>query len=96
MDNVPEEYRNAQMGHKVLVFKYDGTKQCAQGVEISLDVMSKQLQNIKILSMSKRNDGMIRVQVCGAATGHANVYEIEQKELEKAKSYGFSEWKFAQ
>lgn len=91
---IPEEFKNPVSKKSVFVYKYDGTKQCGEGQEVSLDAMSKQLQNIKILSMTKKNDGMMRIQVCGAPTGQANVYEIETENLKKAKDFGFQEWKF--
>ncbi len=96
MKDVPEEIKNPTAKKVSHVYKYDGTKQCGEGKEISLEAMSKQLENIKILSMSKKNDGMMRIQVCGAPTGQANVYEIETDNLVKAKKLGFQEWKFNQ
>jgi uncharacterized lipoprotein YajG len=92
--DIPEEFQNPVSKKSVFVYKYDGTKQCGEGQEVSLDAMSKQLRNIKILSMTKKNDGMMRIQVCGAPTGQANVYEIEAENLKKAKEFGFQEWKF--
>lgn len=94
MSGVPASIQEKSSSKNVLVFKYDGTKQCGEGQEISLDAMSRQLKDIKIISMSKKHDGMMRIQVCGAPTGHANVYEISDKDLAKAKSYGFQQWKF--
>lgn len=94
MSGVPASIQEKSSSKNVLVFKYDGTKQCGEGQEISLDAMSRQLRDIKIISMSKKHDGMMRIQVCGAPTGHANVYEISDKDLAKAKSYGFQQWKF--
>lgn len=94
MDGVPESIQATAASKNILVYKYDGTKQCNEGQEISLDAMSRQLRDIKIISMSKKHDGMMRIQVCGAPTGHANVYEISDKDLPKAKSYGFQVWKF--
>lgn len=94
MKGVPEEIKNPTAKKVSHVYKYDGTKQCGEGQEISLEAMSKQLENIKVLSMSKKNDGMMRIQVCGAPTGQANVYEIDTENLAKAKKLGFQEWKF--
>ena len=93
-DGVPESILKNDAQKNVLVYKYDGTKQCNQGLEISLDAMSRELRDIKIISMSKKNDGQLRMQVCGAQTGAANVYEISEKDFKKAKSYGFSLWTF--
>lgn len=94
MDGVPQSIQQKSAAKNVLVYKYDGTKQCGQGQEITLDAMSRQLREIKIISMSKKHDGMMRIQVCGAPTGHANVYEISDADVNKAKSYGFLPWKF--
>lgn len=80
----------------VHVYKYDNSRQCGQGSKaISLEEMAKQLKNIKIISQSKKNDGMMRIQMCGAPTGEANVYEIDQKDLKKAVKLGFREWKYS-
>jgi hypothetical protein len=94
MEGVPESIQATSAKKNILVFKYDGTKQCGEGQEITLDAMSRQLRDIKILSMSKKHDGMMRIQVCGSPTGHANVYEIAEADAGKAKSYGFQIWKF--
>jgi len=94
MDGVPKSIQEKSASKNILVYKYDGTKQCGQGQETTLDAMSRQLRDIKIISMSKKHDGMMRIQVCGAPTGHANVYEISDADASKAKSYGFTPWKF--
>lgn len=94
MDGVPAEIQAKNESKNILVYKYDGSKQCGEGQELSLDAMSKQLRGVQILSMSKKHDGMMRIQVCGTPTGHANVYEISDKELERAKSFGFKPWGF--
>ncbi|MBC7458424.1 MAG: hypothetical protein H7235_09110, partial [Bdellovibrionaceae bacterium] len=54
--------------------------------------MQKDLKDIVVFSASNQNDGMMRIQVCGADTGNHNVYEIAESDLEKAKSYGFKQW----
>lgn len=94
MEGVPESIQTTNTTKNILVYKYDGTKQCGEGQEITLDAMSRQLRDIKIVSMSKKHDGMMRIQVCGSPTGHANVYEISENDSGKAKSYGFQPWKF--
>jgi hypothetical protein len=94
MAGVPESIQATSESKNILVYKYDGTKQCGEGQEITLDAMSRQLRDVKIISMSKKHDGMMRIQVCGSPTGHANVFEILEKDLAKAKSYGFQLWKF--
>lgn len=78
----------------IFIYKYDGTLQCAQGKEISLDQMAEELVGLTIYSQEKRHDGMLRVQVCGQSTGRANVYEIKQMDLNKAQAQGFEEWTF--
>ena len=76
----------------VKVFKPDGSLQCGQGKQISIKDMEKDLQGIAVYSSANKNDGMMRIQVCGAPTGNSNVYEIDRKDLDKALSLGFKEW----
>jgi len=80
----------------VKVYKYDNSRQCGQGEAVPLEDMAKQLKNIKILGQEKKNDGMMRIQMCGAPTGIANVYEINKKDLKRAAKLGFREWKYTQ
>lgn len=77
---------------RVKVFKPDGTLQCKQGKLIPLGEMQKELTGIQIYSAENKNDGMMRIQVCGSPTGNSNVYEISRADLEKALSKGFKEW----
>lgn len=79
---------------RVKVFKPDGSLQCGQGKAIPLADMQKQLKNIKVYSAVNKNDGMMRIQVCGSPTGNSNVYEIHRKDLEAAIKAGFKEWTF--
>lgn len=80
---------------KVRVYKYDGSKQCDEKeTGLTLQEMASELGSIKIYSMSKQSDGQIRVQVCGALTGRANVYEITLSDLPKAEALGFKKWSF--
>jgi hypothetical protein len=79
---------------RVKVFKADGTLQCGQGKLIPLADMQKQLKGIKVYSSANKNDGMMRIQVCGSPTGNSNVYEIDRKDLEAALKNGFKEWTF--
>lgn len=79
---------------KVRVYKPDGSLQCGMGKKIALEVMEKELKGITIYSRSNRNDGLMRIQVCGAPTGNSNVYEISRNDLEKALKQGFKEWTF--
>lgn len=81
---------------RTFVYKYDGSKQCGEGKPIDLKVMAKELKGIKIYSMERKPDGLMHIQVCGAPTGYANVYEIDKSNLEAAKKMGFKEWNFSQ
>ena len=78
----------------VKVFKYDGSKQCGQAGGTDLSSMEKQLKGIKVHSREKLSDGKMRIQMCGADTGQANVYEIPAPDLKAAQKAGFQEWKF--
>ncbi len=78
----------------VRVYRYDGTLQCGMGKRIPLEDMQKELKDIPILSSAHLNDGLMRIQLCGSPTGDANVFEIEESHLEKAKGLGFREWTF--
>jgi hypothetical protein len=77
---------------KVKVFKDDGSLQCGQGEQIALAEMEKELKNIRVYSSAHKNDGMMRIQLCGSPTGNCNVYEIDRKDLEAAMKLGFKEW----
>lgn len=79
---------------RVQVYKSDGSLQCGQGKQISVADMEKDLKGIKVYSSANKNDGMMRIQVCGAPTGNHNVYEIDRKDLEAALKAGFKEWTF--
>ena len=79
---------------KILVFKYDGSRQCEPDSGISENEMAKELSEIKVYSIEKKNDGQPRVQVCGALTGYANVYKIKSKNLPLAEALGFKKWDF--
>jgi len=73
------------------VFKYDGTLQCGQGKEISLETMAMELTNkgIKVTNSRKGRDGLTHITVCGASTGNLNVYTISAESLSQAKELGF-------
>lgn len=77
---------------KVKVYKNDGSLQCGQGKPVELAVMAKELGDIQIFSSSNKNDGKMRIQLCGSPTGNCNVYEIPKKDLEQALKLGFKEW----
>lgn len=79
---------------RVKVYKSDGSLQCGQGKQIPLAEMQKQLKGIVVHSSTNKNDGLMRIQVCGSPTGNHNVYEIDRKDLEAALKAGFKEWTF--
>jgi len=79
----------------VKVYRYDGTLQCGMGKRIALEEMQKDLKEIPVISSAHLNDGLMRIQLCGSPTGDANVFEIEEGHLEKAKTLGFREWTFS-
>lgn len=79
---------------RVKVYKADGSLQCGQGKTIPLAEMQKDLGGLKVHSSFNKNDGMMRIQVCGSPTGNCNVYEIDRKNLEAALKKGFKEWTF--
>lgn len=79
----------------VLVYKEDGSKQCGMGAPITPEEMSAELRDhgIKIKSMKKQNDGLMRIQVCGSPTGMINVFEIQESNLKSANKSGFKQLK---
>ena len=79
---------------RVRVSKPDGSLQCGQGKATAISEMQKQLKDIHVYSAENKNDGLMRIQLCGSPTGNHNVYEINRKDLSKALSYGFIEWTF--
>lgn len=72
----------------VKVFKSDESRQC-QGGGIPIEKMQEELEGINIIDSHPANDGKMRIQVCGAATGNINVFEINHEDLEKAQRLGF-------
>lgn len=79
---------------RVKVYKPDGSLQCGQGKATPIADMQKELKDIKVYSSFNKNDGMMRIQVCGSPTGNSNVYEIDRKNLEAAIKLGFKEWTY--
>jgi hypothetical protein len=77
---------------KVKVYKPDGSLQCGMGKKISLQDMKKQLQGITVHSQNTLNDGLMRIQVCGAPTGESHVFEISDSDLQEALKLGFKQW----
>lgn len=79
---------------RVFVYKYDGSLQCGMGKVLSAEDMKKELKGIEIFSLKSKNDGLMRIQLCGSPTGQAHVFEILKVDLEKAQKKGFKEWTF--
>ena len=79
---------------RIRIFKYNGNLQCAQGHAVSVDSMKSELGDIQVFTSESKSDGLFHTQVCGSPTGEANVFEINKRDLAKAKKLGFSEWTF--
>ena len=73
----------------VNVFKPDGSLQCNMGQSIPAEEMEKQLSGIRVISRKRQSDGKMHMQLCGAATGYLNVYEIPETSLADALARGF-------
>jgi hypothetical protein len=84
----------APTGGNVIVYKEDGSLQCAMGKPVKLEVMEKDLKGIPVLAREKKSDGMMRIQLCGAPTGTMNTYKIPANRLSDAEKLGFKKWSF--
>lgn len=73
----------------VFVFKPDGSLQCEQGSGTPLADMAKELDGISIRSQVNKSDGRMYMMMCGGPTGKINVYEIAEKDLNKALAKKF-------
>lgn len=82
------------MDRHVFVYQQDGSLQCTPGSGLTSAQMAQKLKGIKIYSQEKKSDGFFHIQACGSPTGINNVYEISEKDLEKAKQLKFKEWTF--
>ena len=78
----------------VSIYKYDGTLQCGLGWEITLDEMEKELRaaDIKVISKEKGTDGFMHVDLCGASTGHINIFQIDATGYDKAHKLGYERY----
>ncbi len=76
----------------VIVFQYDGSKQCEGDSGMSLDDMAKVLTGagIEVRNRKQAHDGLLHPAVCGFSTGRINTYEIASSDLDKALGLGFS------
>lgn len=75
----------------IKVFKSDGSKQCGEK-GVALDVMGKTLTHsgVNIICGQKGHTGSMNIQMCGAETGAINIYQINAKDIKKAKQLGFN------
>ena len=89
-----EEVMISPNQRRIKVYKYDGSLQCGQGKPVSAESMAQELKGVQIFSSTKRPDGLMHIQVCGSATGVANIYEISEDDLSKAEKKGFKKWTF--
>lgn len=80
------------ISERVKVYKADGTLQCAQGSRIDIKEMQKEFKDIPVYKSFSDNDGMLRIQMCGAPTGNSHIFEIDRDNLSKALALGFKEW----
>lgn len=85
------ENANAEPDKHVFVYKDDGSRQCAMGKPIAVEVMEQQLKGIQVFSRRADHDHLMHMQMCGATTGKINVYEISAADLAKAKKLGFKQ-----
>lgn len=77
---------------KIWVTKDDGSRQCAGAKgAISPEFAMRQLKAAGILAFQskKGNDGQMRAQKCGAATGNTVEVEISRTDLRKALALGY-------
>lgn len=78
---------------RMKVYKEDGSLQCGMGKVIPLTEMQKDLGSLRIhSSVASKNDGQMRIQVCGAPTGNCHIFEIDRSDLAAAQKAGFKEW----
>lgn len=79
---------------RIFVYKYDGSLQCDRAHGLSLAEMERDLDGVRVFSREKKADHLMRIQVCGAITGMANVYEISESDMTEAEKKGFKKWSF--
>lgn len=79
---------------RIFVYKYDGSLQCQAGKGRALSDMEKELKELRVYSKQKKSDNLMRMTLCGAPTGVANLYEISAADEQKASNYGFKLWTF--
>jgi len=85
----------------VWVYRPDGTLQCGQGQEESLEKSKQALEKLgaKVEASEKRDLPVFIITLCGAPTGKVNAHRISAKDWEKVKSgfvgpNGFEVWPY--
>ena len=77
---------------RIFIYKPDGSLQCGMGQKIDPSEMRKELGTVETFSAENKHDGLMRVQLCGHATGNCNVYQIKLTDLDLALKLGFKKW----
>jgi hypothetical protein len=77
--------------NSVWVWKPDGSKSCGFKEGISPDGAAQELQKagIRVLAKRKSTDGMMHVEMCGAATGDTVEMEVPASQLKQVISKGY-------
>lgn len=80
---------------RVMIYKSLGGIQCQKKIS-SLTKIRQELINENISVFDKGiegDDGVARITVCGASTGEIGIFVINQKDLKKAKTLGFMQYR---
>jgi hypothetical protein len=74
------------------VSRSDGAISCESGSGRPIEEDARELERagIRVLDSKKSNDGKMRIQVCGAATGSLNSFLVAPDSIPKAAKLGFS------
>lgn len=76
----------------VWISKADGSKQCEDGGNpVEADAAELKKAGIDVIESKKHDDGMMRIQMCGAPAGKENAYRIKRQDAGKAAALGFRE-----
>jgi choice-of-anchor A domain-containing protein len=81
----------ASTGRRVFVYKQDGSKQCNSAPGVTPEDMADELKDMQVYSKVKKSDGKMHITLCGSPTDKINVFEIDEKDLAKAKAAKFEE-----
>lgn len=78
-------------GDRIWVERPDGGKSCEASKAEKLTKAEAALKKagVKVHASKKGHDGDMHIQVCGADAGTLNTFEIDAKDLAKAKKAGF-------